>query len=106
GCDVVLVSSRDQVLPGEDPDAARVIQDVFTTQGMTVLSRSRAAAARRTADGVVVELADGRTVEGSHVLIAVGSVHATQGLGAEEARSEERRVGKEWRARRAVRPAG
>ena len=85
GCDVVLVSSRDQVLPGEDPDAARVIQDVFTTQGMTVLSRSRAAAARRTADGVVVELADGRTVEGSHVLMAVGSVPATQGLGLEEA---------------------
>src|SRR5690554_1776012 len=85
GCDVVLVSSRDQVLPGEDPDAARVIQDVFTTQGMTVLSRSRDAAARRTADGVVVELADGRTVEGSHVLMAVGSVPATQGLGLEEA---------------------
>jgi len=85
GCDVVLVSSRDQVLPGEDPDAARVIQDVFTTQGMTVLSRSRAAAARRTADGVEVELADGRVVTGSHVLMAVGSVPNTAGLGLEEA---------------------
>ena len=85
GCDVVLVSSRDQVLPGEDPDAAKVVQDVFTTQGMTVLSRSRAAAARRTADGVEVELADGRVVEGSHVLMAVGSVPATAGLGLEEA---------------------
>ena len=85
GCDVVLVSSRDQVLPGEDDDAARVIQDVFTTQGMTVLSRSRAAAARRTADGVEVELADGRVVEGSHVLMAVGSVPNTAGLGLEEA---------------------
>lgn len=85
GCDVVLVSSREQVLPGEDPDAAAVIQDVFTTQGMTVLSRSRAAAARRTADGVEVELADGRVVEGSHVLMAVGSVPATAGLGLEEA---------------------
>lgn len=85
GCDVVLVSSRDQVLPGEDDDAARVIQDVFTIQGMTVLSRSRAAAARRTADGVEVELADGRVVAGSHVLMAVGSVPNTAGLGLEEA---------------------
>lgn len=85
GCDVVLVSSRDQVLPGEDDDAARVIQGVFTTQGMTVLSRSRAAAARRTADGVEVELADGRVVTGSHVLMAVGSVPNTAGLGLEEA---------------------
>jgi len=85
GCDVVLVSSREQVLPGEDADAARVIQDVFTTQGMTVLSRSRAAAARRVGDGVEVELADGRVVEGSHVLMAVGSVPNTAGLGLEEA---------------------
>lgn len=85
GCDVVLVSSRDQVLPGEDPDAARVIQEVFTTQGMTVLSRSRAAAARRVGDGVEVELADGRVVEGSHVLMAVGSVPNTAGIGLEEA---------------------
>ncbi|MDQ2624025.1 MAG: NAD(P)H-quinone dehydrogenase, partial [Actinomycetota bacterium] len=85
GCDVVLVSSREQVLPGEDADAARVIQDVFTTQGMTVLSRSRATAARRTADGVEVELSDGRVVEGSHVLMAVGSVPNTAGLGLEEA---------------------
>jgi NAD(P)H dehydrogenase (quinone) len=85
GADVVLVSSRDRVLPGEDADAAEVIEDVFTRRGMTVLSRSRAASVRRTGDGVVVELADGRTVEGSHCLMAVGSVPNTAGIGLEEA---------------------
>ena len=85
GADVVLVSSRDRVLPGEDGDAAELIERVFTQRGMTVMSRSRAAAARRTADGVVVTLEDGRTVEGSHVLLAVGSVPTTSGLGLEEA---------------------
>jgi dihydrolipoamide dehydrogenase len=85
GADVVLVSSRDRVLPGEDADAAEVIEDVFRRRGMTVLSRSRAASARRTADGVVVTLADGRTVDGSHCLIAVGSTPNTEGIGLEEA---------------------
>ena len=85
GSDVVLVSSRDRVLPGEDPDAAQVIEDVFKARGMTVLSRSRAQAAVRTDDGVEVTLADGRTVTGSHVLMAVGSVPNTAGLGLEAA---------------------
>jgi dihydrolipoamide dehydrogenase len=85
GADVVLVSSRDHVLPGEDADAAQLLEGVFTTRGMTVMSRSRAASARRTADGVEVTLSDGRVIEGSHVLFAVGSVPTTSGLGLEEA---------------------
>lgn len=85
GAEVVLVSSRDRVLPGEDPDAAAVIEDAFTSRGMTVLGRSRASAVRRTAEGVVVTLADGSTVEGSHALLALGSVPNTQDLGLAEA---------------------
>lgn len=85
GADVVLVSSRDHVLPGEDADAARVIEEVFRRRGMTVLSRSRAQSVQRSGDGVVVTLADGRTVEGSHCLMAVGSIPNTAGLGLQEA---------------------
>lgn len=85
GADVVLVSSRDRVLPGEDADAARVLEDVFRHRGMTVLSRSRAQAARVVGDRVEVTLSDGRVVEGSHALFAVGSVPSTRGIGLEEA---------------------
>jgi dihydrolipoamide dehydrogenase len=85
GSDVVLVSSRDRVLPGEDPDAARVLEDVFTRRGMTVLSRSRMSRVERRGDGVVVTLTDGRTVAASHCLLAVGSVPNTAGLGLSEA---------------------
>lgn len=84
GSDVTLVSSRDLVLPQEDQDAAAVIEDVFRRRGMTILNRSRMAGARREGDGVVVTLEDGREVEGSHVLIAVGAVPQTAGLGLEE----------------------
>ena len=41
GCDVVLISSRDRVLPGEDADAAQVLEDVFARRGLTVLQKSR-----------------------------------------------------------------
>ncbi len=85
GADVVLVSSRDRVLPGEDADAAEVIEEVFGRRGMTVMPRSRAASVTRTRDGVLVTLADGRTVEGSHCLMAVGSVPNTARLGLQDA---------------------
>ncbi|WP_298253394.1 NAD(P)H-quinone dehydrogenase [uncultured Arthrobacter sp.] len=85
GSKVTLVSSRDRVLPGEDADAAEVLEGVFTDRGMTVLSRSRASAVERTDDGVIVRLADGRSVEGSHCLVAVGAVPRTAGIGLEEA---------------------
>jgi len=84
GSEVVLVSSREHVLPGEDADAAQVLEDVFRRRGMQVLGRSRAAAATRTADGVVVTLSDGTTIEGSHCLMAVGSIPNTEGMGLVE----------------------
>jgi pyruvate/2-oxoglutarate dehydrogenase complex dihydrolipoamide dehydrogenase (E3) component len=85
GCDVVLISSRDRVLPGEDAEAAQVLEDVFTRRGMTVLARSRAQSVKRDGDQVTVTLTDGRTVTGSHCLVAVGSLPNTSGMGLEEA---------------------
>ncbi len=85
GCDVVLVSSRDRVLPGEDSDAAQVIEDVFKRNGATVKEQSRAIAARRTASGVEVTLDTGEIITGSHALMAVGSLPNTDAIGLESA---------------------
>jgi NAD(P)H dehydrogenase (quinone) len=85
GVQVTLVSSRDRVLPGEDPDAAEVIEQVFTSRGGTLVKQARASAVRREGDGVAVELQDGRSVRGSHALMCVGSVPNTTGLGLEHA---------------------
>jgi dihydrolipoamide dehydrogenase len=82
---VVLVSSQRHVLPGKDQDAAALIESVFRRRGMEVLPRSRATAVRRTEGGVEVELGDGRVVEGSHCLVAIGAVPNTQGIGLEDA---------------------
>jgi NAD(P)H dehydrogenase (quinone) len=85
GAKVTLISSRDQVLPGEDADAASVIEKVFKRNGMKVLSKSRAASVVRDGDSVVATLTDGREVRGSHCLMAVGSVPNTADIGLEDA---------------------
>lgn len=84
GIDVTLVSSRDRVLPGEDSDAATLIEEVFRRQGMTVLGNSRMESVIREGDEVIVQLTDGRTVTGSHCLLALGSIPNTAGIGLED----------------------
>ncbi len=85
GSHVTLVSSRDRVLPGEDPDAAAVLEDVFRRRGMNVMARSRAETVKRLGDRVEATLTDGRVISGTHCLIAVGAIPNTSGMGLEEA---------------------
>jgi len=85
GSDVTLVCSRAHVLPSEDEDAARVLEEVFERRGMTIMRNARAASAQVGADGVNVELIDGSTIEGSHALITVGQVPNSSELGLEDA---------------------
>ena len=85
GIEVTLVSSRDRVLPGEDADASAVLEEVSTRRGMKVLSKSRMESVTRDGDTVTVTLTDGRTVTGSHCILALGSVPNTAELGLEEA---------------------
>jgi dihydrolipoamide dehydrogenase len=50
---------------------------------MQVLSESRAERVTRTENGVEVQLADGQVIEGSHCLMAVGSIPNTTKIGLE-----------------------
>ncbi|AHI01340.1 NAD(P)H-quinone dehydrogenase [Kutzneria viridogrisea] len=81
GVKVTLVSSRDRVLPHEDADAAAVLEDVFLERGSDMAKHARADRVERTEKGVKVYLEDGRTVEGSHALMTVGSVPNTADIG-------------------------
>jgi len=90
GAKVTLVSSREHVLPGEDQDAAELLEDVFEANGVNVVARSRAESAERTESGVRVHLSgdgakDTPYIEGSHVLFAVGGIPNTADLGLEAA---------------------
>jgi pyruvate/2-oxoglutarate dehydrogenase complex dihydrolipoamide dehydrogenase (E3) component len=41
GSEVTIINSRDQILPKEDPEAAKVVQDQFIAEGIQILSQSR-----------------------------------------------------------------
>ena len=84
GVKVTVVSSRDRVLPHEDADAAAVLEDVFAERGTEVVKHARAEKVERTDEGVLVHLADGRTIEASHALMTVGSVPNTSDIGLDK----------------------
>ncbi len=85
GAQVTLVCSRDRVLPGEDPDAALVLEEVFERRGMRIIKNARASGARATDGGVEVEIQGGETLHGTHALITVGQVPNSADVGLEAA---------------------
>ena len=83
GVPVTVAASRDRVLPYEDADAAEVLEEAFAERGVELIKNARAESVVRTETGVLVTMTDGRTVEGSHALMTIGSVPNTSGLGLE-----------------------
>ncbi|MGI9051573.1 MAG: dihydrolipoyl dehydrogenase family protein [Ilumatobacteraceae bacterium] len=84
GAQVTLVVSRQQVLPGKDPEVAAVLEDDFLRRGVKLLKGARATEIERSSDGdvggVVVHCDDGRVVRSSHAVLAIGSVPNSDGL--------------------------
>ncbi len=85
GAQVSLVVSRQQVLPGKDPEVAAALEEEFLRRGVQLLKGARAVGLDRDENGVTVHCHDGRAVRGSHVLLAVGSIPNSAGLGLETA---------------------
>jgi len=85
GCEVTLVVSRQQVLPGKDPEVAAALEQDFLERGVRLLKGARATAIERNGSDVVVSCDDGRIVRGSHALLAVGSVPNSERLALDTA---------------------
>ena len=87
GAKVTLVVSRQQVLPGKDPEVAAVLEQEFMRRGVKLVMGARAEAIKRSESGdtVVVRCDDGRVIESSHAVLAIGSVPNTAGIGLEAA---------------------
>ncbi len=94
GSNVTLVVSRQQVLPGKDPEVAAVLEQEFMDRGVKLLMGARAQSIERVdADGnpdpsgerVVVRCDDGRSVTSSHAVLAIGSIPNTSDIGLEAA---------------------
>ncbi|HEY1739347.1 MAG TPA: FAD-dependent oxidoreductase [Acidimicrobiia bacterium] len=80
GAQVTLVVSRQQVLPNKDPEVAAALEAEFLRRGVALLKGARASAVERDGATVRVVCNDGRTVEGSHAVLAIGSIPNTDGL--------------------------
>lgn len=86
GSAVTLVVSRQQVLPAKDPEVAAVLEDDFLGRGVRLLKGARAVGLDRTDTGdLIIRCDDGRSVEGSHALLAIGSMPNVEGVGLEAA---------------------
>ncbi|MGH9088676.1 MAG: FAD-dependent oxidoreductase, partial [Acidimicrobiales bacterium] len=93
GSRVTLIVSRQQVLPTKDPEVAAVLEEDFLRRGVRLLKGARAVGVDVGDGGVVVRCDDGRAAEGSHVLLAIGSLPNSEGLGLGRAGVEVDREG-------------
>lgn len=85
GAGVTLIVSRQQVLPSKDPEVAAALENALLARGVSLYKGARAVGIDRTGEGVRVRCDDGRAAEGSHVLLAIGSIPNSNGLGLESA---------------------
>jgi len=83
GAGVTLIVSRQQVLPGKDPEVAAALEDELLRRGVRLLKGARAESIERTDSGIAVACDDGRVAKGSHALLAIGSIPNSDGLGLE-----------------------
>lgn len=84
GSAVHLFEVVDQVLPGAEPAAAKLLARALTKKGVTIRTGVAVDPAVVTDTGVIVPFA-GDSVEVDVVLVAVGRAPVTAGLGLEEA---------------------
>ena len=85
GSKVTLVVSRQQVLPGKDPEVAAVLEEEFMRRGVKLLMGARAESIERTDDTVTVRCDDGRSVTSTHAVLAIGSMPNTEHVGLDAA---------------------
>ncbi len=68
----VTVIARSQIMAQDDPDAVALVCASLRAEGVTFLEKRTAASVAPTAKGFALTLSDGTTVEGSHLLLALG----------------------------------
>ena len=88
GSRVTIVQSRSQLLGGEDADVADEIASILKQDGIDVLLNTKAERVQKEAAQIQVSTRTGdetRTVQGSHLLVAIGRTPNTDSLNASAA---------------------
>jgi dihydrolipoamide dehydrogenase len=83
GGEVVLVQSSAHVLANEAAPLGEALGEVLRRDGVELITDARAVAARREGGDYVLELGDGRELQGDKLLVATGRRPRVQGIGLE-----------------------
>lgn len=83
GSKVTVLEYLDRILPGADAEIASEALKLFKKQGLEFQLGTRVLSAKADGDGAVVEIADKPALRAERVLVSVGRVPNTEGLGFE-----------------------
>ncbi|MEO1225856.1 MAG: FAD-dependent oxidoreductase [Pseudomonadota bacterium] len=81
----VTVLEVGKFLSKDDPEAAAVVCDQLRHEGVTLRDGVEIAGVRQSSGGILVELAAGAQIDGSHLLVATGRKPNIDALGLDEA---------------------
>ncbi len=72
GAEVTIIDMADRLLPRDDSEAGTLITETLEQEGVTLKLGTQAVTASGTAGQITIGLADGSSVSGTHLLIALG----------------------------------
>ena len=83
GSEVTVVEMQDRLLPIEEPAAGEYVAKAFAQKGIDVRTGQGVTKVSRDGGTVTATLADGSTVEGTEIVVAVGRSANTRDIGLE-----------------------
>lgn len=83
GTRTTLLETAERILMGEEPEAARIVEETFAAEGITVRTGVSISSVRSQPEGLVLDLRDGGVVQADRVLVAAGRSFNTDDLGLE-----------------------
>jgi pyruvate/2-oxoglutarate dehydrogenase complex dihydrolipoamide dehydrogenase (E3) component len=88
GARVTVVEMADRLIAREDPDVSEAVQEILEAEGVEVRLNAKCLAVQHDGDGIVMRLdcsAGAASVQGSHLLLAVGRRPNSDDLGLDQA---------------------
>lgn len=83
GVHVTIIEGMKRVLAAEEPEASAVLEGVLEKDGIELCCNARAKSIERRGTGIMVNLEDGRTIQGDQLLVATGRRTNLQDIGLE-----------------------
>lgn len=84
GSEVTIISSRDHILPKEDPEAAMVVQQQFEEEGIQILQKSRAEAVEIAQDKKLIKSGNNSVIV-DEILVSSGRAPNVESLNLQAA---------------------